>query len=90
MEYDADFALRPATGMDEEKQYVKATLVFRLPRDYPDTAPSMAIRDARGLGDEDAVAMRQAMDAVAKESLGGPMLYAMMEVQLLSLEETRA
>ncbi|XP_062435145.1 E3 ubiquitin-protein ligase RNF25 [Rhea pennata] len=71
--------LHPATGEDQDSQYVRFTLVLSVPPQYPDKAPEIAIRNPRGLSDEQLQKISQTLGHVAEARLGTEVLYELIE-----------
>ncbi|NXA32764.1 RNF25 ligase, partial [Eudromia elegans] len=71
--------LHPATGQDEGAQFVCFTLVLSVPPQYPDKAPEIAIRNPRGLSDEQIQKISQTLGHVAEARLGTEVLYELIE-----------
>ncbi|KAM5125509.1 E3 ubiquitin-protein ligase RNF25 [Mantella aurantiaca] len=71
--------LHPATGDDPESQYVRLTLHLSLPPQYPDDPPEISVSNPRGLCDEQIHSISDRLHQTAAESLGGPLLYELIE-----------
>ncbi|XP_068805003.1 E3 ubiquitin-protein ligase RNF25 isoform X2 [Struthio camelus] len=71
--------LHPATAEDQDSQYVRFTLVLSVPPQYPDKAPEIAIRNPRGLSDEQIQKISQTLGHVAEARLGTEVLYELIE-----------
>uniref|UniRef100_A0A8B9Q0G3 E3 ubiquitin-protein ligase RNF25 n=1 Tax=Apteryx owenii TaxID=8824 RepID=A0A8B9Q0G3_APTOW len=71
--------LHPATGEDQDSQYVRFTLVLSVPPQYPDKAPEIGIRNPRGLSDEQIQKISQTLRHVAEARLGTEVLYELIE-----------
>ena len=70
----------PATADDTDQQYVRVTLEVTLPHGYPETPPSISLRNPRGLDDDTLTAIRNdALDKI-KASKGMPVIYDLIEV----------
>lgn len=71
--------LHPATGDDAEIQYVRLTLHLSLPPQYPDDPPDISVSNPRGLCDEQIHSITDMLRRTAAESVGGPLLYELIE-----------
>lgn len=73
-------SLHPATADNAEEQYVRLELVLSLLPEYPNALPEVAIRNPRGLSDEKIERIRRDVQETARENVGSPMLYQLIEV----------
>ncbi|NP_001092170.1 ring finger protein 25 L homeolog [Xenopus laevis] len=71
--------LHPATGHDEETQYVRITLELSLPPKYPAEVPEISVKNPRGLCDEQINSIVSSLRIIAEQGVGCPILYEMIE-----------
>ncbi|NWX92143.1 RNF25 ligase, partial [Nothoprocta pentlandii] len=77
--WELRITLHPATGQDEGLQFVRFTLVLSVPPQYPHEAPGIAIRNPRGLSDEQIHKISQTLGHIAEARLGTEVLYELIE-----------
>ncbi|XP_041329445.1 E3 ubiquitin-protein ligase RNF25 isoform X3 [Pyrgilauda ruficollis] len=77
--WEISITLHPATGQDQDSQYVRFTLLLSVPPQYPDKAPEISIRNPRGLSDEQIQKISQTLRSVAEARLGTEVLYELIE-----------
>ncbi|KAG7154454.1 E3 ubiquitin-protein ligase RNF25-like [Homarus americanus] len=70
----------PATAQNIEEQHVRVTLVLLLPPEYPDTTPSILLRNPRGVDDYVLEKIKQESRQRCEEYLGCPVIYELIEV----------
>lgn len=70
----------PATGQNIEEQHVRVTLVLSLPPEYPDTSPSITLRNPRGVDDYILKKIHEESRKKCEEYLGCPVIYELIEV----------
>ncbi|KAE8578695.1 hypothetical protein XENTR_v10023731 [Xenopus tropicalis] len=71
--------LHPATGHDEETQYVRITLELSLPPKYPAEVPEISVKNPRGLCDDQINSIVSSLRSVAEQGVGCPILYELIE-----------
>lgn len=71
--------LHPTTGDDLETQYVRLTLQLSLPPLYPGEPPEISVTNPRGLCDDQIESIISTLRATATQSMGCPVLYALIE-----------
>ncbi|KAM3916462.1 E3 ubiquitin-protein ligase RNF25 [Leptodactylus fuscus] len=71
--------LHPTTGDDPETQYVRLTLKLSLPPLYPGEPPEISVSHPRGLCDEQIDSIICTLRTTAAQSVGCPVLYALIE-----------
>ncbi|XP_040296768.1 E3 ubiquitin-protein ligase RNF25 [Bufo bufo] len=71
--------LHPTTADNPETQYVRLTLDLCLPPSYPDEPPEIIVTNARGLCDEQIDSIISTLRMTAAQSVGCPILYALIE-----------
>ncbi|XP_061465312.1 LOW QUALITY PROTEIN: E3 ubiquitin-protein ligase RNF25 [Rhineura floridana] len=71
--------LHPATAEDQDSQYVCFTLMLSVPLQYPNEVPKIAIRNPRGLSDEQIQKISQTLQCITEARLGTAMLYELIE-----------
>lgn len=72
--------LFPSTGEDSQSQYVCVTLVVQLPTGYPDVAPSISLRNPRGLDEETVKQMQIDAEAKCEDFIGQPVMFELIEL----------
>ncbi|XP_017891169.1 E3 ubiquitin-protein ligase RNF25 isoform X2 [Ceratina calcarata] len=72
--------LFPSTGEDSQSQYVCVTLIVRLPVGYPDTSPTISLRNPRGLDEDTVRLMRSDAEAKCKDFIGQPVMFELIEL----------
>ncbi|XP_063144958.1 E3 ubiquitin-protein ligase RNF25 isoform X2 [Candoia aspera] len=77
--WEISITLHPATAEDQDSQYVCFTLVLSVPLQYPNEIPKIAIRNPRGLSDEQIQKISQTLQCIAETQLGTPVLYELIE-----------
>ncbi|XP_014810206.1 PREDICTED: E3 ubiquitin-protein ligase RNF25 [Calidris pugnax] len=77
--WEISITLHPATGQDQDSQYVRFTLLLSVPPQYPNKAPEISIRNPRGLSDEQIQKISQTLRSVAEARLGTEVLYELIE-----------
>ncbi|XP_066489148.1 E3 ubiquitin-protein ligase RNF25 [Tiliqua scincoides] len=77
--WEISITLHPATAEDQDSQYVCFTLVLSVPLQYPNEVPKIAIRNPRGLSDEQIQKISQTLQNVAEALLGTAVLYELIE-----------
>ncbi|KAJ6665589.1 hypothetical protein lerEdw1_003432 [Lerista edwardsae] len=77
--WEISITLHPATAEDQDSQYVCFTLVLSVPLQYPNEVPKIAIRNPRGLSDEQIQKISQTLQCVAEAQLGTAVLYELIE-----------
>lgn len=68
-----------------DKQYVCVTLEVKLPEDYPDSKPIVALKSPRGLDDSTIDLLHNEIQKKCEEYLGQPVIYELIEVSLKSM-----
>ncbi|XP_053327068.1 E3 ubiquitin-protein ligase RNF25 isoform X2 [Spea bombifrons] len=76
---ELSITLHPATGDDADSQYVKFTLRLSLPPRYPVEPPEVSVSRPRGLRDEHIQSIIRALNTLATENVGHPILYELIE-----------
>uniref|UniRef100_A0A8C4SE52 E3 ubiquitin-protein ligase RNF25 n=1 Tax=Erpetoichthys calabaricus TaxID=27687 RepID=A0A8C4SE52_ERPCA len=77
--WEVHITLFPSTAQDPEAQFVRLTLQLSLPAQYPNSPPEISIQNPRGLSDEKIHCIQCTLADLAKSSVGGPMLYELIE-----------
>ncbi|XP_040417513.1 E3 ubiquitin-protein ligase RNF25 [Cygnus olor] len=77
--WEVSITLHPATAQDQDSQFVRCTLLLAVPPQYPNAAPDIAIRNPRGLSDEQIQKILQTLRSVAEARLGTEVLYELIE-----------
>ncbi|XP_064021256.1 E3 ubiquitin-protein ligase RNF25 isoform X2 [Pogoniulus pusillus] len=77
--WEISITLHPATAQDRDSQYVRFTLVLSVPAQYPNKAPKIAVRNPRGLSDEQIQKISQTLRSIAEARLGTEVLYELIE-----------
>ncbi|XP_053140202.1 E3 ubiquitin-protein ligase RNF25 isoform X2 [Hemicordylus capensis] len=77
--WEISITLHPATAEDQDLQYVCFTLVLSVPLQYPNEVPKIAIRNPRGLSDEQIYKISHTLQCVAEAQLGAAILYELIE-----------
>ncbi|NXG71328.1 RNF25 ligase, partial [Baryphthengus martii] len=77
--WEISITLHPATGQDQDSQYVRFTLLLSVPPQYPNKAPEISIRNPRGLSDEQIQKISQTLRSLAEARLGTEVLYELIE-----------
>lgn len=70
----------PSTAHDTNKQYVRVTLEVNLPLNYPDSEPTVYLRNPRGLDDQMLENIKKALKEKCREYLGQPVIFELIEV----------
>ena len=72
--------LHPSTGDDDDdSKYVCLNLLLTISEKYPLHSPGISIKNPRGLSDAHVVSIQENLLALAKEKIGSPMLYDLIE-----------
>ncbi|XP_072024775.1 uncharacterized protein [Amphiura filiformis] len=72
--------LHPSTADNADLQYVCLTLILTLSTQYPDELPDIAIKNPRGISDEQLTNIKSQLQELASEQKGSAMLYELIEV----------
>eukprot|EP00124_Ichthyophonus_hoferi_P003520 Ihof_evm2s308 gene=Ihof_evmTU2s308 len=72
--------LRPQTGMDEKKEFVKLDLRVVLPLQYPNHIPVFELFNMRGLDDKDVASFVDDLKMTSENNKGSCVLYQLFEI----------
>ncbi|ENN71428.1 E3 ubiquitin-protein ligase RNF25 [Dendroctonus ponderosae] len=78
----------PSTANEVDKQYVCVTLEVKLPEDYPDSKPIIALKSPRGLDDSTIDHLHNEIQKKCDEYLGQPVIYELIELIRENLTES--
>jgi len=77
---DISIKITPLTEGEQEKQYVSLNLVISLPEGYPNSPPSLGVRNPRGLEDSAVAGLLAEMNARCEDYCGCPVLFELIEM----------
>jgi len=72
--------ITPLTASEQDKQYVSLTLVVTLPTAYPNSPPTLGIRNPRGLEESAIAGLLKEMSSRCDEYVGCPVLFELIEM----------
>lgn len=74
--------VHPSTGDDTDQQYVCVTLEVSLTLSYPDTSPTVKLRNPRGLDDSVLDTIYAQIQDKLLDCLGQPVVFELIEVNI--------
>ncbi|XP_067011175.1 E3 ubiquitin-protein ligase RNF25 [Anabrus simplex] len=75
-----EIVLYPSTAHDAVHQYVRITLVVELPPGYPDSVPTVHLRNPRGLDDSVLDKITREVKEKCSDFCGQPVIYELIEL----------
>lgn len=75
--------VHPSTGDDTDQQYVCVTLEVSLTPNYPDTSPTVKLRNPRGLDDSVLDRINAQIQDKLLDCLGQPVVFELIEVRTM-------
>jgi len=79
--------LHPSTADEDDKKYVCLTLIFVIPKQYPDKIPQISIKNPRGLSDAHINSIQENLHALAASRINECMIFELIEYAKESLTD---